>query len=161
MGTGCLITLPWYPFITSLILAALFRYQYHQQLFCFWNWTYVSLYLTCWDKVSQCFIAFIISASQSHHTDTSQMIFITNQLTGFSMMKMLVMYCIKQKMKFSIKGFSSKCGQIRRFLQIRSHLLKKFLMKNFIFCLVMIKQSPELIFVLFVIAFCMWVHQVC
>ena len=127
----------------------------------FRNWTYVSLYLTCWDKVSQCFIVFTISASQSHHTDTSQMIFITNQLTGSSMMKMLVTYCIKQKMKFSIKDFSSKCGQIRSFLQIRSHLLKKSLMKNFIFCPVMIKQSPELIFVLFVIAFCMWVHQVC
>ena len=77
------------------------------------------------------------------------------------MMKMLVTYCIKQNMKFSIKDFSSKCGQIRSFLQIRSHLLKKSLMKNFIFCPVMIKQSPELIFVLFVIAFCMWVHQVC
>ena len=38
-----------------------------------------------------------------------------------------------QKMKFSIKDFFSKCDQIRRFLQIRSHLLKKSLMENFIF----------------------------
>ena len=41
-----------------------------------------------------------------------------------------------QKMKFSIKGFFSKCDQIRRKLQIWSHLLKKSLMVNFIFCAV-------------------------
>ena len=39
-------------------------------------------------------------------------------------------------MKFSIKDFFSKCEQIRSFLQISSHLLKKSLMKNFIFCAV-------------------------
>ena len=38
-----------------------------------------------------------------------------------------------QKMKFSIKDFFSKCGQIRSFLRIWSHLLKKSLMRNFIF----------------------------
>ena len=37
------------------------------------------------------------------------------------------------KMKFSIKNFFSKCDQIRKFLRIWSHLLKKFLMENFIF----------------------------
>ena len=36
-------------------------------------------------------------------------------------------------MKFSVKGFFSKCDQMRSFLQIWSHLLKKSLMKNFIF----------------------------
>ena len=41
-------------------------------------------------------------------------------------------------MKFSNKGFVSKCDQIRIFLRIWSHLLKKSLMKNFIFCAVMI-----------------------
>ena len=35
------------------------------------------------------------------------------------------------KMKFSIKSFFSKCAQIRSFLGIWSHLLKKFLMKFF------------------------------
>ena len=35
-----------------------------------------------------------------------------------------------QKMKFSIKDFFSKCGQIRSFLRIWSHLLKKSLMEN-------------------------------
>ena len=41
-----------------------------------------------------------------------------------------------QKMKFSIKDFFSKCDQICSFLRIWSHLLKKFLMENFIFCAV-------------------------
>ena len=35
-------------------------------------------------------------------------------------------------MKFSIKHFFSECDQIRRKLQIRSHLLKKSFMENFI-----------------------------
>ena len=35
-----------------------------------------------------------------------------------------------QKMKFSIKDFFSKCDQIRSFLQIWLHLLKKSLMEN-------------------------------
>ena len=39
-----------------------------------------------------------------------------------------------QKMKFSIKDFFSKCDQICNFLRIWSHLLKKFLMENLIFC---------------------------
>ena len=39
-----------------------------------------------------------------------------------------------QKVKFSIKDFFSKCGQIRSFLRIWSPLLKKSLMENFIFC---------------------------
>ena len=41
-----------------------------------------------------------------------------------------------QKMKFPIKNFFSKYDQIRSFLWIWSHLLKKSLMENFIFCVV-------------------------
>ena len=41
-----------------------------------------------------------------------------------------------QKMKFSIKYFLSKCDRIRSKLRIWSHLLKKSLMENFIFCAV-------------------------
>ena len=48
-----------------------------------------------------------------------------------------------QKMKFSIKDLFSKCEQIRSFLRIWSHLLKKLLMENFIFCAV---QEPWLYF---------------
>ena len=39
-----------------------------------------------------------------------------------------------QKMKFSIKDFFGKCDEIRRKLQIWSHLLKESLMENFILC---------------------------
>ena len=39
-----------------------------------------------------------------------------------------------QKVKFSIKDFSSKGDQIRKKLWIWSQLLKKSLMENFIFC---------------------------
>ena len=39
-----------------------------------------------------------------------------------------------QKMKISIKDFFSKCDQIRRKLQMWSHLLKKFLVEIFFFC---------------------------
>ena len=38
-----------------------------------------------------------------------------------------------QKMKFSIKDFFRKCDQIRSFLSIWSHLMKKSLMENFSF----------------------------
>ena len=41
-------------------------------------------------------------------------------------------------MKFSIKDFFSKCEQIRNFLRIFSHLRKKSLMENVIFCAVVI-----------------------
>ena len=41
-----------------------------------------------------------------------------------------------QKMKFSIKNFSSKCDHIRSYLRMWSHLLAKSLMGNFIFCAV-------------------------
>ena len=40
------------------------------------------------------------------------------------------------KMRFSMKDFFSKCDQIRRKLWIWSHLMKKSLMENLIFCVV-------------------------
>ena len=43
-------------------------------------------------------------------------------------------------MKFSIKDFFSESDQVRRFLRIWSHLLKKSLMENFIFCAVMVQK---------------------
>ena len=39
-------------------------------------------------------------------------------------------------MEFSIKYFFGKYEQIHRKLRIWSHLLKKFLMENFMFCAV-------------------------
>ena len=47
-------------------------------------------------------------------------------------------------MKFSIKGFFSKYDEILSFLRIWSHLVKKFVMENFIFCAV---KTLEYIFV--------------
>ena len=50
-----------------------------------------------------------------------------------------------KKMKFFIKDFFSQCDQIRSFLRIWSHLLKKSLIENFIFCTVrVIFRHPEL-----------------
>ena len=43
---------------------------------------------------------------------------------------MFTSHCTK---KFFIKDFFSKCDQILSFLRIWSHLMKKSLMKNFIF----------------------------
>ena len=41
-----------------------------------------------------------------------------------------------RKLKFSVKDFFIKRDQIRSFLRIWSHLQKKSLLKNFIFCTV-------------------------
>ena len=48
---------------------------------------------------------------------------------------LLIAYITEQKM-FYIKDFFSKCDQIHRKLRIWSHLLKKYLIENFIFCAV-------------------------
>ena len=51
------------------------------------------------------------------------------------------------KMKFPIKDFSSKCDQISSKLRIWSRLLDKFVMENFIFCVVGFqKESPEVFY---------------
>ena len=49
-----------------------------------------------------------------------------------------------QKMKFSIKDSFSKCDQIRSFLRSWSHLLRKFLMENFIICAVEIEDMIKI-----------------
>ena len=49
-----------------------------------------------------------------------------------------------QKKKFSIKNFFCKCDQVRRKLRIWSHLLKKSLMENFIFCAVYLHSNNNL-----------------
>ena len=48
----------------------------------------------------------------------------------YSVMLSKYIYTTAQKMKFAIKDFFSKCDQIRSFLRICSHLLKKSLMEN-------------------------------
>ena len=49
---------------------------------------------------------------------------------------LLLLNFTEQKLKFSIKDFFNKLDKIRRELLIWSHLLKKSLMENFIFCAV-------------------------
>ena len=51
-------------------------------------------------------------------------------------------------MKFSIQYFFSKCDQIRSFQRIWSHLLKKYLMENFIFCVVKVVNAFSKIFLI-------------
>ena len=47
---------------------------------------------------------------------------------------LLLKVSLHKKWSFPLKDFFSKCDQIRSFLGIWSHLLKKSLMENFIFC---------------------------
>ena len=75
------------------------------------------------------FIAFNISSSTHMNLFKS----------GYSNLFFIV-HCTK-KMKFSIEDFFSKCDRIRRKLRIWSHLLKKFLMKNFVFCAVVLVMA--------------------
>ena len=55
-----------------------------------------------------------------------------------------VVFYTAQEMKFSIKDFFSKRDQIRSFLRIWSHSLKKSLMENFIFCAVSSFQDDQI-----------------
>ena len=55
-------------------------------------------------------------------------------LLGYACNLTLIGMFTAPEMKFYIKDFFSKCDQIRRKLRIWSHVLKKPLMENFIFC---------------------------
>ena len=61
-----------------------------------------------------------------------------------------------QKVKFSIKDFSSKYDQSRSFIRIWSHLLKKSLMENFIFCAVRTLSRHILVFSERCVTFAWW-----
>ena len=49
---------------------------------------------------------------------------------GPGMKGLMRSYCTVQEVKFFIKDFFSKCDEMRSFLRIWSHILKKTLMKN-------------------------------
>ena len=67
-------------------------------------------------------------------------------LTGFYLhFFLLSLLHTAQKMKFSNMDFFSKCDQICKKLHIWSHLLKKSLMENFIFCAVICRLEVEII----------------
>ena len=61
-------------------------------------------------------------------------------------------------MKFSIKDLFSKCDQIRRKLRIWSHLLKKSLWENFIFCVVPQLKEYAQVLVIFIKKTCGRAH---
>ena len=67
---------------------------------------------------------------------------------------MLIMLYITQKMKFSIKNCFSKCDRIRSYQRIWSHLLKKSLMENFIFCAVIISDLLAFLVMMLFSSFC-------
>ena len=60
--------------------------------------------------------------------------FSDKQKIHFPEMYEIIPIFTEQNMKFSIEDLFSKCHQIHRKLRISSHLLKKSLMENFIFC---------------------------
>ena len=62
----------------------------------------------------------------------------------------------RKKIKFPINDFFSKCDQIRSFLRIWSHLPKKSLRENFIFCAVQEIDScdSEYLIAIEIIKFC-------
>ena len=66
--------------------------------------------------------------------------FYTGKLCKYYLHKVTNLMQQAQKLKFSIKDFSSKSDQIHRNLWIWSHLLEKFLMGNSFFCVVSLKQ---------------------
>ena len=78
--------------------------------------------------------------SQSLDYETEPVVIIQVESTDNGIPPLSVQVCLikslHKKTKFSIKDFFSKCDQIRSKLQIWSHLLKKSLMENFIFCAV-------------------------
>ena len=53
-------------------------------------------------------------------------------------------------MKFPIKDFFIKCDQILSFPQIWSHLLKKPLMENFIFCAMIITINVVVVIIIMI-----------
>ena len=81
----------------------------------------------------KCFYFLLLVWRKSYWSDLNFKLFVIMASKG---LLKNVSLCTAQKMKFSIKNFSSKCDQIRRKLRIWSHLLKKSLMENIIFCAV-------------------------
>ena len=68
------------------------------------------------------------------------------RLSGYDRKMNFIYINTAQKMKFSIKGSFSKCDQIHNKLRIRSHVLKKSFMENFMFCAVCIMKIVQNIF---------------
>ena len=55
--------------------------------------------------------------------------------------RLRVLFTTGRKIEFSIKDLLGKCDQIHSFLRIWAHLLKKSLIKNFIFYAVYVRSK--------------------
>ena len=75
--------------------------------------------------------------------DDSILYWIVQYWQGYSFEKMKLsstkkkIFALHKRLNFSVKDFFSKCDQICKKWWIWSHLLKKSLMENFIFCAVL------------------------
>ena len=83
-------------------------------------------------------------AATKYHHDNIKRFGIYIIIIEIKLLYILAINIIKTKLslhkkKFSIKDLFNKCDQIRSKLRIWSHLLKKSLMENFIFCAVYAK----------------------
>ena len=86
-------------------------------------------------KVAKCYIILLSQLSYTYRLiHFSDLLFTYSLIQIFPLTAQFYETFTAQKMKFSNKDFFSKCDQIRSFLRICSHLLKKSVMENFIFC---------------------------
>ena len=127
--------------ITSINLLIYLRAQLKPYLLhCFVTYWPITPYYYAVQNISQCKVVLsFFPEKQSVHLKIPQ------TETQFSRIALLLKVMVTrgvlelttaQKKKFSIIYFFSKCDQIRIFLRIQSHLLKKSLMENVIFCAV-------------------------
>ena len=98
----------------------------HYFFICFFSYYFIIILLSYTNEILQ--------YSVGHST---YLCFVECCRSKFNILKFVIGVYIGQKMKFSIKDFFSNCDQIRNSLRIWSHLLKKSLMENFIFCAVL------------------------
>ena len=116
----CRISLPshWRKFDTQL-----------KGLACCENWTFASCNTSNFQR-KQIYVLFTNSCFIHYMGIT----------LGFLIRACLSLFITAQKIKFSIKGFFSKCDQTCSFMRIWSYLLKTYLMENFIFCTVHVTE---------------------
>ena len=117
--------------------------------------------IAVWTTVILNFVVTRVGVAQSllssHNIDTTKYVYQLVALTWYGISKsdvsilvfrtmelhllLFIRSVTARKMKFSVRNFFSKCEQICSFLRICSHLLKKFLMENSFFCIVITRQK--------------------
>ena len=89
--------------------------------------------LLCWESSYFQTRAVLIGQMNPRNSGHQILLFQIQQGAMASHLNSVINSYTAQKMKFFIEDFFSKCDQIRSFLRIWSHLLKKSLMENFSF----------------------------